>query len=216
MKEILNDTDRTVLDRRIDEAEKRTRAQIVLAIIEKCDSYAEIPWKAFATGISLSGFIVFLVYIFRITWITDTMIIFSIALILLTGALFVLFTVLFPGFARLYLSENRKETEIHQYAESLFLSKELFATKGRRGILLLVSRFERQVVILPDKGVRDRLSTDTMKGIISKMTVYLRKNEIKKAMETGLDEVIKAICPPLSGMPDTNELSNEIIREEDK
>ena len=216
MKKILTDTDRTILDRRIDEAEKRTRAQIVFAIVEKCDSYAEIPWKAFATGISLSGFLVFLVHIFRIRWVTDPMIIFSIAVILVTGALFVLLTVLFPGFARLYLSANRKETEILQYAESLFLSRELFATEGRRGILLLVSRFERQVVILPDKGVRDRLSKDIMKEIISKMTVYLRKNEIKKAMETGLDEVITAISPPLSGMPDINELSNEIIGEEEK
>jgi putative membrane protein len=216
MKKILTDTDRTILDRRIDEAEKRTRAQIVFAIVEKCDSYAEIPWKAFATGISLSGFLVFLVHIFRIRWVTDTMIIFSIAVILVTGALFVLLTVLFPGFARLYLSANRKETEILQYAESLFLSRELFATEGRRGILLLVSRFERQVVILPDKGVRDRLSKNSMKEIISKMTVYLRKNEIKKAMETGLDEVITALSPPLSGMPDINELSNEIIGEEEK
>lgn len=216
MNQILTDKDRTILEKRVVEIEKRTRAQIVLALVEKCDIYSEIPWKAFASGVSVSGLLVFLVDILRIRWITDTVIIFSIAGILAAGALFVLLTILFPGFARLYLSANRKETEIKQYAESLFLSRELFATEGRRGILLLVSRFERQVLILPDKGVRDRLSTDVIKKIISNMSVYLIKNEIRKAMETGLDELNTAINPPLEGVPDINELSNEIIGEEEK
>ena len=48
MKQILNNQERSQLDRRIAEVEKRTGAQIVLAVIERSDSYAEIPWKAFA------------------------------------------------------------------------------------------------------------------------------------------------------------------------
>ncbi len=108
-------------------------------------------------------------------WGMGTLILFPVATILATGTLFVFLTILFQGFARLFLSEGRRETETMQYAESLFLSRELFATEGRRGILLLISQFERQVVILPDKGVRDRLSIEVMDNIISKMTQYLRK-----------------------------------------
>lgn len=52
MKKNLSDTDRTLLDKRIAETEKQTRTQIVLASVLRSDSYAEIPWKAFASGAS--------------------------------------------------------------------------------------------------------------------------------------------------------------------
>jgi putative membrane protein len=214
MKKILSDDERYLLDKRIAEAEMKTKAQIVLATVKRSDSYTEIPWKAFAFGISISGFIVFLLGLLVLRWITDSMILFSVAVILASGVILVLLTLLFPGFARLFLSDSRKETETLQYAESLFLSHELFATEGRRGILLLVSHFERQVVILPDVGARKRLNTDVMKKIISKMTQYLRQNEVRNALETGLEELIEALSPSASERTDNNELSNEIIEED--
>ncbi|MEA3461198.1 MAG: hypothetical protein U9R49_04900, partial [Bacteroidota bacterium] len=55
MKQILTETDRTLLDRRIAEVEKHTGAQIVLASVIRSDCFAEIPWKAFALGASIAG-----------------------------------------------------------------------------------------------------------------------------------------------------------------
>jgi putative membrane protein len=126
----------------------------------------------------------------------------------------VFLTLLFPGFARLFLSAHRKESETLQYAESLFLSHELFATEGRRGVLLFVSHFEKQVVILPDKGVRNRLKVDNLNNIISKMTRDLRKNNVRIALETGLEELTAALSGSAQEASDKNELSNEIIEEE--
>ena len=143
--------------------------------------------------------------------ITNTTILFMVAAILVTGVIFMLLTLLFPGFARLFLSESRRETETLQYAKALFLSRELFNTEDRRGILLIVSQFERQVVILPDKGVRDRLTPEVMKKIISKMAQPLRQNEVRKALETGLEELVSELSSSALSRPDKNELSNEII-----
>ena len=214
MKQILSDTDRTLLEKRIAEAEKQTRAQIVLATVKRSDNYPEIPWKAFAFGSSIAGLFVVMLNLFTPGWITSAVILLSIAIVPGTGAVFALMTLLFPAFARLFLSVHRKETETRQYAESLFLSRELFATEGRRGILLLLSKFDRQIVILPDKGVRDQLSIDVMHNIISKMTRYLKQNEVRNALETGLDELIATLCPAVSPYPDKNELSNKIIEED--
>jgi|WetSurSiteA1Bulk_404760.scaffolds.fasta_scaffold111464_1 putative membrane protein len=214
MKPFLSETDRNLLDKRLAEAEALTRAQIVLATVRRSDNYTEIPWKAFAFGISITGFVVFLLDLLIYRWITDTMILFSVAVILAAGAIFVLMTILLPAFARLFLSGNRKETETMQYAESLFLSHELFTTEGRRGVLLLVSQFERQVVILPDKGLRDRLGVNVMKNIILKMAEHLRQNNVRKALETGLDELVSELSASAASRPDNNELSNEIIERE--
>ena len=214
MKQILSETDRSQLDKKIAEAEAKTSAQIVLATVKRSDSYAEIPWKAFAFGISVAGLTVFLFDMLRLQWVTNTMILVSVAAILAAGVIMVFLTLLFPGFARLFLSGHRKETETLQYAESLFLSHELFATEGRRGVLLLVSYFEKKVVILPDKGVRNRLRVDVMNNIISKMTQDLRRNNVRNAMETGLEELTAALCYSAQAVSDKNELSNEIIEED--
>jgi putative membrane protein len=214
MKQILSDTDRNLLDKRIAEAEKLTKAQFVLATVNRSDNYAEIPWKAFALGTSITALTVFLLDLLLMRWITDTIILFSVVAILATGVIFFFLTLTFPRFSRFFLSESRRETETLQYAESLFLSRELFTTEGRRGILLLVSQFELQVVILPDKGVRDRLSKEVMKNIISEMAQYLRQNEAGKALETGLEKIVSELCATASSRPDKNELSNEIIEGE--
>jgi putative membrane protein len=214
MKQFLTDNDRTLLDKRIAETEKLTGAQIVLASIMRSDSYAEIPWKAFAFGASVASLAAIAMDLFVLGWLTETLILFSVAVIPGAGALFALLSVLFPRFGTLFLSPQRKETETMQYAESLFLSRELFSTEDRRGLLLLVSQFERQVVILPDKGVRSLLSDEVLKGVISNMTLYLRRNELRQALETGLDGILAALGSPVPGRAGKNELSDEIIEEE--
>ena len=210
---ILSNSDRAFLKDRITESEKQTRAQIVLATVKRSDSYPELPWKAFAFGASVAGFTLFLLDLLFLRWVSDAMILFSFAGILVTGAFFALLTILIPSFARLFLSVHRKETETRQYAESLFLSHEVFASEDRNGILLFVSQFERQVVIFPDKGIRNDFSLKVMKNIISKMKLALQRKELKNAMNTGLEEIVATLTPPVSACRDKNELSNEIIME---
>jgi len=214
MGHILSERERSLLKERIAETEKQTGAQIVLATVRRCDSYAEIPWMAFAVGVSLAGLLILLLDIFVLGWLTRMLIQFTVVLILAAGILFALLSLVWPGFARLFLSEIRKEMETRQYAESLFLSHELFSTEGHRGILLLVSQFERQVVILPDKGVRDLLGEEKLKDIISKMTAPLRQKDMGKALETGLGSICEALDSPEPSGPLPNELSDEIIEEE--
>ena len=213
MKQILSDNDRNLLDIRIAEAEKQTKVQIVLATVKRTDNYLEIPWKAFALGASVAGFLVFLLDIIDPGRLKVAVALFYPALILASGGVFALMTIFSPAFARLFLSGNHSETEARQYAESLFLSRELYATEGRRSILLLISEFERQVVIIPDKGVRDRLSIDVMNNIVLKMTENLKKKEARKAMESGLDELIAVLSPTNTSGYFRNELPNEIIEE---
>ena len=214
MKQKLTDADRVLLDRRIADTEKRTGAQFVLASVRRSDSYAELPWKAFAFGASIASLIVLLLDLFVLGWLTETLIVFSVVVILASGALMALLTVILPGFARLFLSPIRREVETLQYAESLFLSRELFATEERSGILLLVSQFERQVVILPDTGVRNLLDNEALKEVISGMKRHLREGELRQAMEAGLEGILAALASPLKSADGNNELTNDIIEEE--
>src|SRR5206468_3641109 len=80
------------------------------------------------------------------------------AIILAAGAASALLAVFVPAFARLFLRKVRAEVEVRQYAQSMFLDRHVFAAPGRRGVLVLVSLFERRIEILADAGFRDRLT----------------------------------------------------------
>jgi putative membrane protein len=213
MKPILTEQERTQLDRRVADVEKRTGAQVVLAVIERSDAYAELPWKAFALGAAVAGLgtVVFdLLLPGRYTGLT---VLFAMVSTLATGGACALLCVGFPRFARFLLDAHRAEVEVGQYAKSLFLSREIFATRERIGVLLLVSMFERQVVLLPDSGLSKRLSKEAMRGIIARMTTALAAGQTGRALENGLRGLEENLPAAGSGEPPENELPNAIVEE---
>jgi putative membrane protein len=215
MKNIISPPDRESLNRLVAETEKRLDAQVVLAVIKRCDSYAEIPWKAFAMGASAAGLVLFLLNLAFPVWATPFLLLAAIVVVLTTGAVLALATVFIPSLSRVFLAAHRAETEVQQYAESVFLSHEVFATQKRNGLLLLISLFERQVYLLPDKGIRNKLGEKETHEILESMKPFLQKRDLKRAFETGLDQVAKLLAHSGDAPVDRpNELSNQIIEEE--
>jgi putative membrane protein len=213
MKQTLTHQERTHLDQRIADAEKRTGAQIVLAVIERSDSYAELPWKAFALGAALTGPSLVLFDLMRPGWSSGFALLSAVVAMLATGAAFALLCIIVPAFARLFLDEHRADVEARQYAQSFFLSRELFNTRGRTGVLLLVSMFEREVVILPDTGLASRLSQEAMNRIIAGMAPSLAMGQTSRAMEQGLDGLTEVLSSTSMGASPENELPDRIIEE---
>lgn len=213
MKRILTNKERSLLEKRIAQAEKLTGAQIVLAVIEKCDSYAEIPWKAFALGAAVAGFLVFIFDLLYSRWCSPALVLTSVFLILTAGIFTALLSLYIPGFARLFLAAHRAETEVRQYAESLFLSRELYATRRRKGVLLLVSLFEHQIILLPDKGLNRRLRQKITQQIIEQMKPSLSAGQVARALEIGLIKLVEVLAIKKQGRARRNELANIIIEE---
>ncbi len=213
MKRMLTDQERSQLNQRISEVEKRVNAQIVLAVIERCDSYAELPWKAFALGAVAAGLIAVLLNLARPGWPQSLAVLLAVVAMLAAGAGFALLCIVAPGFARFFLDVHRADTEVRQYAQSLFLAREVFATRGRTGMLLLVSLFERKVVMLPDTGLDKRLSREAMQNIVRRMTPVLKAGQVGRSLEEGLRGLEENLAPTAAGTPRENELRDAIIEE---
>jgi len=213
MQRILTDQERIELDRRVADAERRTGAQIVLAVVKRSDTYAELPWKAFALGAAVAGSGVFLFDLLRPGWHTSIAVLLAVVSTLATGAACALLCVALPRFARLFLDAHRAEVEVRQHAQSLFLSREVFATRGRTGVLLLVSMFERQVVLLPDTGLDKRLGRKAMHDIVARMTTALATGQVSSALEKGLQGLEEHLAATAAGASRENELPNVIIEE---
>ena len=213
MKPVLTDQERIQLDRRIADVEKRTGAQIVLAVTERSDTYAELPWKAFALGTAASGLATVLHDLLMPGWPSSFAVLFAVVSMLATGGAFVLLCILLPKFARLFMDAHRAEVEVRQYAQSLFLSREVFATRGRTGVLLLVSMFERQVILLPDAGLSKRLSREAMQAIVVRTTTALAAGQVARALENGLEGLEENLSAPAPGESPENELPDRIVEE---
>jgi putative membrane protein len=213
MKQILTDQERIRLDRRVADVERRTGTQIVLAVIERSDTYAELPWKAFALGAAAAGLGAVLLDLLLPVWDGRFAVLLSVVSMLVTGAVCFLLCITLPEFARFFLDAHRSEVETRQYAESLFLKREVFATRYRSGILLFVSMFERQVVLLPDTGLNRRLSGEAMRNIVAAMTTSLATGQVYRAMENGLEALDANLAAAASGESGDEELPNIIVEE---
>ena len=213
MKHTLNVEERGQLDQRIADVEKRTGAQIVLAVIERGDAYPELPWKAFALGASIAGFFVLGMNILWPLTSPMTASLLAIVVVLGAGAGFALLSVFAPDFARLFLPAHRAEEETRQYAESLFLTKQMFATTKRKAVLLLVNIFERQIFVLPDTGLTQKLNQEATDKIIKHMRPYLMAGQTARAMDAGLKKLAEIISAGVQPEAFVNELPNDIIEE---
>lgn len=174
------------IERRIAAVESATGVQLVAAVVPRADDYPELPWRAFALGAAMSGFIALTVDVARPDWLSAQALLLQTLAILAGGALAGLAAARIPAFARLFLSARRAKTEARQCAESLFLTRELFATPRRDALLVMISQFEHRVVIVPDVYCRGRVTTPEWEAVIAAMTPQLREGCVADAFASGL------------------------------
>ncbi len=213
MKAELSDPEAHILNQHIAELEKRGNIQIVLAVVKRSDSYVEIPWKAFAMITVFTGFLVFIMGLFNT--LTDSFWLY-ITIPFFAGIISSLATLYIPSFARFFLSAHRAGQEVKQYAESLFLSRELYATETRSGLLMYISIFEKRVFLLPDKGLQELFTSEDLDGMLNSMIIQLKQNNLFSSFEAGLKQLDASLKGPKSAAPvkGKNEIPDDIIEEE--
>lgn len=181
--------DKQAIEERVRVLERAIGVEVVTMVVGKCDVYPETVWKAFALGASLAALGVAISDALRPDWVTGSAVIASLVAILAVGALCALATVYVPGFARLFLRGVRATAEATQYAKVQFLERQLFATKERTAILVLVAMLERRVVIVADTGLNGKVTTAEWDAVIARMTQRLRTGAARDAIAAGLDAI---------------------------
>jgi len=175
------------LNTRIRQLERQTGIELVAAIVDKCDHYPEIPWKAFAMGAAIGALSVFFTLVMAPPGTASDLALMHILVTLAAGTIMALLTVVWPGWARLFLDKTRAEGEMRQYAQSLVLEHDIVALPNRTGMVLLIGLFEHQVILLPDIGFGDRLPPEKTQAVVDAMTASLKKGDFRGALSQGLN-----------------------------
>jgi putative membrane protein len=197
------------IERSVARFEARTGVEIVAAVEHRSDLYPEVPWRAFALGASLGSLGVLAGDLLHHGWIAGAPLA-ATAAVLGAGAVVALASVSIPGVGRRFVPARRMRQEVRQRAEVVFLQHELFATPGRDAILVLVSRFEHQVVVVPDTAHRDRISTGEWRAVVEQMRPPLARGQLVEAFDAGFAAIesllaAKGVAPgrPLGLLSDT-------------
>lgn len=195
--------------------EKESAAEVVPVVVAAAGNYPQAAWRAAALGAlggsALVSLALKLVEVWGLPlefWILTPP--------LLGGALGWLLASTLPPVARVFLTQEEITTQVRERAEHAFLTEEVFATKKRTGMLILVALFERQVVVLGDRGIASRIPQERWQGIAGEVAQGIRLGQPVHALIAGIKKCAQLLCEAgITVEPgDTNELADRLRLEE--
>lgn len=205
---LLSATEADAIETRSAEVESRVGIQIVAGIVDKSDAHIELPWKAFAMAAVLAGLVLVVADAARPQWLTANAVLIDTVTILGSGGASALLAIFAPAYARLFLRSTRRDFSVRRHAQALFLEHELFRTRQRNGVLILVSCFERRVEILADIGLHQHVTAEEWRPVIARMTPLLREGRFADGLQAGLASTEDLLAR--KGLKPVLEVGNEL------
>ncbi|HEY5931090.1 MAG TPA: hypothetical protein VIU02_12335 [Burkholderiales bacterium] len=208
----LSEQDKERLAARIAVLEAKTGAQLVTALVARSDSYPEAPWKAFALGAAAAAMLAAAFSPLGRDWEPAQSAIHDAVLTLGGGVILALLTMFLAPLARLFTDRSRRRVEVGQHARSMFFDRGLDRTRGRVGILLLLSVFERQVVLLADDGFEGKIGDTDWQELTQRVTLLLRHYGALGALHAALDGLeALLLARGFRGDGSANELPDAVV-----
>lgn len=120
-----------------------------------------------------------------------------------------------PIVIRFVTSRERMAHKVALRAEQAFYKHGLHNTKGRTGILILVSLLERRVHVLADKGLNDRVPAGTWDGLVKGIIDGIRTGRATDALCAAIATcgALLAHVSPVGSGDNPNELPDRLIEE---
>jgi len=176
---LFSDEDKEQIRRAVEEAEKRTSGEIVPVIVQSSARYDIALWKGAMIGV-LPGLVASeLLFTSGESWgSVSAFSPLSAPILMIVGALVVALAVRgIPALKRWLIPENSLVTAVHGRAQKAFLENEVFQTRERTGILLLVSLFERRVEVLGDSGINSKVSPEEWADVVTDIVLGIKSGK---------------------------------------
>jgi len=198
----------------VHEAESKISGEIVPVFVEKSGFYTIANYRAALLGAAVIFLliIVFDRYVPSLA-VYDPMLIFVFVCFGgMTGALKAHFI---PFVRRMVLSQSHLDQATRKRAENAFLEEEVFNTRQRTGIMIFISFFEHEVIVMADRGISkvvDQREWDKMvQGIIN----HIKQGKVVEGMEAAIKRCGEILLEKgfLKTADDINELKDDLRME---
>lgn len=170
------------------EAESKISGEIVPVIVERSGRYQEANYK-FAFGLSFGVFLTIVLLDRYVvdpshTLYYDPLFIFSV--VVGAGILGFFIPSLSDYLRRVLVSRAVLDEATAQRAENAFLEEEVFDTRHRTGILLFVSLFEHEVIVMADRGISKVVEQKEWDNLVADMIGEIKNGHLVQGIERGV------------------------------
>ncbi len=192
-------------------AELEISGEIVPFFRTKCSEYEEVFPKSFMAFILLYVILAFVLdrVIYSAHWLDPYLLLSAAGLLAMISA----FIAFFVDPVKRWFAGRRRMTEaVELNAERAFLKEEVFKTKDRTGVLIMISFFEKTVVIKADKGISSVVDKEEWQEIVDEIIKYIKQDKVKDGIITAIEKTTALIKKNgfLIKEDDTNELKNDL------
>jgi putative membrane protein len=147
------------------EAEQKSSGEIVPYFVERSDNYEEALWRAAGFSVLIALFSFFFVDRFTDLWFPVGVGELSLVT-MLAGSLTAALTHLIGPLKRFFAGRDLIDRRVQQRATEAFVSEEVFKTRERTGIMIFLSLFEHEVVVLGDSGINAKVQKQEWDTIV--------------------------------------------------
>lgn len=169
----------------VKEAESKISGEIVPVFVEKSSNYTIANYRAALIG---AAAVFFLIVIFDryvpALAVYDPVLIF--ALVMLGGFIGALKSHYINFVKRLMLSQSYMDMATRRRAETAFLEEEVFNTRQRTGIMIFISFFEHEVIVMADKGISKVVDQKEWDSIVRKIIDHVKQGKIVDGIEAAI------------------------------
>ncbi|MEK7449851.1 MAG: hypothetical protein AAB019_10270 [Planctomycetota bacterium] len=202
--QLLTEQEKSEIIQAIKEAEKQTSCEFVVTEIEQCDDYNSVR---FLWGIIFAIMVALALELIHSGKVLNV-------LLAETSGFIIGFFVLgrIPILKRLLVHRRKILDEVNYRAWAEFYNQGLYKTREENGILIMLSVFEKMVVIMADQGVNRQVTPDYWEVLKNKIIDGIKQKNAGPVIA----EVIKSTAEELKKHfpvrpDDKNELSDGVI-----
>jgi putative membrane protein len=165
-------------------AEATTSGEIVPVVVTRSHDYADAVWRGATLGALAGVLLADGIFLFGGFWGLGWLWI-SLPVLLGGAAGFVAVSFL-PALRRALSSPDEMDRQVRRRALQAFVEHEVFATRERTGVLVLLSLFERRVVVLGDAGINAKVEQREWDGIAADLAAGVRGGKTAEALVTAI------------------------------
>ncbi len=191
LKQKFSDIDLLRIKAAVKAAEAKISGEIVPVMVERSDSYSIANYKGSLVGASLAYAVMIILDRYIIQDASHTLFydpVFIFLIVILGGIL----GAVLPNFSdpvkRLLVARRYQDRITRQRAENAFLEEEVFNTKQRTGIMIFISFFEHEVIVMADRGISKVVDQKQWDKIVADIVTSIRDGKIVEALEEGIKQ----------------------------
>jgi putative membrane protein len=169
----------------VKQAESKISGEIVPVFVEKSGHYTIANYRAGILGATAVFFLIVLFdrYVPSLAVYDPVLIL---VLVILGGLIGALKANYIPFVKRMMLSQVYMDQSTRKRAESAFLQEEVFNTRLRTGIMIFISFFEHEVIVMADKGISKEVEQKEWDAIVRTIIEHVKKDKIADGIEKAI------------------------------